>query len=137
MLMMAVTLVTTACVDVVIYPDEGADEDGTTTSMESTASDETAVEDTTDESTGTMPDLPSDEATDSTTDTTDETTDTGEAEFACCTCPDLATSEYECWPWTGQTVESCIVDQAMAAGEPTVWCETVDGYPADCLAQCG
>jgi hypothetical protein len=69
------------------------------------------------------------------TDSTDTTETGGDANF-CCTCPDIATSEFECWPWSG-TVESCEVALASTLDEPTHWCEPdAEGSYSDCLAAC-
>jgi hypothetical protein len=56
----------------------------------------------------------------------------------CCTCPDLTKSPaYQCWGWNWSNEESCVQDQPAQVGEATVWCETSDGLPTNCLDQCG
>jgi hypothetical protein len=58
----------------------------------------------------------------------------GETGAYCCTCPDQATSEYECWPWSPSDIEGCTVTLAGTLNQETHWC------PLDtqtCLAACG
>jgi hypothetical protein len=123
------------------------DDAGSTTSPEGDGTTESTGNETTDEvstdetETSVPADLPSETesgttsdttGTDDTDDTVDETSDSGDGS-ACCTCG----SPPECWDWSAYSEISCLEDQANAIGETTVWCETVDGIPFDCYAQCG
>jgi hypothetical protein len=130
------------CVVINMPPDDA----GSTTSPEGDGTTESTGNETTDEvstdetETSTPYDLPSETESGTTSDTTDtdDTVDETSGDVSlCCTCPDPITREYQCWDWDWSTEAVCVEDQPATIGKPTVWCISDDGFPADCLAQCG